>query len=496
MLDGLSPASPQRSYSRFRLLLAVTLTFLLASGPVIAQSGKRNPSNPQITSSLPPQTATPEQHRLEAGPIEANVTVLRSPRPFPAGGSAFATLELSSSGKARLAGTEVRFDPVSAKIVNVIGNNLTVNEDGSSRIAKVTGKLKRQKLKLVVELALGTTATDVPNSLKVTLRNPEGGEATTTLDWSVVDCASGFYSEIVKVRNGRGGTIEQSLAAARTKGPERTGRWLFQPITASARRGKCLKSVRRWSSRRGRYVYVCTSFEKIASANAVASVPYERRVYNFASRLVRWRARDNELQPGRDSGWATSRVSQNLKGFLAQKKHPALCTGTLQFFDYFDARMQGFLKRAKTYDDMRSKSHALALLRTVEASDATQASDGGHPGWGNSPLLPGPLTEDTSLKKLVQRLATLTGDVTLAENVTEAGSAYGALKVIADYMKSEEAKSLETATRTALKRALGAVEAADYIEAVADQYDGLRNALAGSMQTLRRAHTEKCTCSG
>ena len=201
--------------NRYNVLrLALTCLFMTAL-PIWshAQSRNQKDTGSAITAALPDQSAKPEIHELEAGPVRAKVTVLRSAKPFPVGGAAFATVEVSTQGKARLKGTEVHFEPTSAQIRNVIGGPVNIRNEGDIRVATVSKPVKRRKLKVIVELALQNAAPEEKNALKVTLRNPQGDEASARLDWHVIDCASEFYSEIVNVRNSSGAGIKDALKA-------------------------------------------------------------------------------------------------------------------------------------------------------------------------------------------------------------------------------------------------------------------------------------------
>lgn len=487
--------------ARNRVLLsffcAIACTLLL-SGNTMGQTRHSSQGHPD---KAPPQNthmderARPEQKILQSDTVTAKVTVLRNDRPYPVGGAAFARIEVSHTGKARTADAELRIEAQTAEIRSVTGKKLEENGEGQSRIVKVKPARKGKPATIIVELALRETGQGEQNALNITLQSKDGPDAMARFGWDVTDCAGGYYSEILKVREGPGSGIEQALEAARKRDKTRPGRWLFSPRAVSAgKRGKCLKSVRRWNKRRGRYVYRCTKFGPPPSTGTAARIPYERRVYRFASRLVSARAVDRELAPTRDSGWATTRVSKNLKEFLKQDKHPAICNGPLKAFDYYDDRLAGFLKRAATYDDMSSKAYALALLRTVEAIEASKSDPGGHPGWGGSPLVPVSADGEISLKQMTETLAQITGDTDTSEKASRSETVFAALKALSQYVKSPSAQSLADGTRSALQRALGAVEAADYITTVGTQYANLRHALAGSMKVLRQAHASKCTC--
>jgi hypothetical protein len=446
--------------------------------------------------------AKSEHHELGTEGVSAKVTVLRTGRPFPAGGSAFTQIKLRNTSKAKLIGAELVLEAENAAVQDVSGAQVTVSEDGTTRIAKIEKIAKGKPRTLIIELTLKESEPDAGlnksrSNLKITLRQPGGTGETTTLGWSVANCAGGFYSEIVKVREGSGAGLNEAIKAARTKDKTRPGRWLFPPRFKSTKATrKCVHRTKRWNKRRGRYVYRCTKYEAVEPIIVGKTTPVksERSVYNFASRYVSARAYDRELTQTRDSGWATNRVSQNLKGFLKQKNHPALCTGVISFFDYFDDRIAGFAKRADKFDDMAGKSFSLAQIRTTEAVEAVKVETVGHPGWGSAPLDLPQAKKEEALKNRVVSLTQLINNPELNQQVKEAKNAFSALRTMSDFFKSEAGKSLSPPTRSIVYRALSAIEAADYIGTVTRHYTDLRHALMGSMSTIRQAHASKCSC--
>lgn len=458
-----------------------------------------------LPASIQAQTDTlakSEHHELGVEGVSAKVTVLRTGLPFPAGGSAFTQIKLRNISKAKLIGAELVLEAENAIVQDVSGAHVTVTEDGTTRIARIEKIAKGKPRALIVELTLKESEPDSGlnksrSNLKITLRQPGGTGETTTLEWNVANCASGFYSEIVKVREGSGAGLTEAIKAARTKDKSRPGRWLFPPRFKSTKATrKCIRRAKRWNKRRGRYVYPCTKYEAVEPmiVGKAAPVKSERSVYNFASRYVSARAYDRELTQTRDSGWATNRVSQNLKGFLGQENHPALCTGVIPFFDYFDERMAGFAKRAEKFDDMAGKSFSLAQIRTTEALEAVKIEPAGHPGWGSAPLDLPQAKKEEALKNWMLSLTALINNPELDQRVKEAENTFSALRAMSDFLKSEAGKSLPPPTRSVVYRALSAIEAADYIGTVTRHYTDLRHALMGSMSTIRQAHASNCSC--
>jgi hypothetical protein len=492
-------------FARFLPALIMCAYLQMFPDPAQAQVPRSSKTGNDITAALGDQNkagapATSEHHELTTDGVSARVTVLRTDRPYPAGGSAFAQIKLMNTSKTKRVGAELVFETETAVMRDISGEQVTVRVDGAVRIASIEKITKRKPRMVIVEIALREGETT--NKLKVTLRRPGGTGETATMDWTVANCASAFYSQIVKVREGSGAGLADAIKAARTKDRTRPGRWLFPPRfkIANASR-KCVRRAKRWNKRRGRYVYRCTKYVTLsqAAAGTITPVKSERSIYNFASRYVSARARDRELSQTRDSGWATNRVSQNLQGFLKQNSHPAICTGVIPFFNYFDERMAGFLKRAKKFDDMAGKSASLAQLRTSEAIDTVKAEKeepGGHPGWGSAPLDLPQGAGDKALKNRVEALAELANDTELRQRISQAETTFSALREMSGFFGGKAGKSLATPTRTTMYRALSAIEAADYIGTVTRHYTDLRYALKGSMTTIRQAHTNNCTCGG
>ncbi len=94
------------------------------------------------------------------------------------------------------------------------------------------------------------------------------------------------------------------------------------------------------------------------------------------------------------------------------------------------------------------------------------------------------------------RAAELTGDGELVVTVTQSENAYSALRNVALWFKKAQGKVSNKDARTALKSTLGAIEAADYLGAVAGHYGALRQTIEGSILAIRNAHGTHCRCRG
>lgn len=362
--------------------------------------------------------------------------------------------------------------------------------------------------KLLVELRLGQAGaravghTDQTNRLKVTLRSPEGeaGPASdsTVLTWRVANCAGAFHAALIKIRDGRGQGIEAALKAAQSADRSRPGRWLFRPKT---QRTVVRRVCRRWSRSRdfwsGAARRHCVRYGTVRkTVSRAANLPKEERdIYRFASAFVSTRGTDRLMRKDRDGGWVTRKVGLDLRRYLNQEVHPALCTGAVQFTDYYRGKLGGVGERAEQVFDFAQRSQALAASKVANVRAALKSDPGGHPGWGAAPLaLTGP-EAGRSLHEFVIELAALAGDADLRGRVADSADAFAALRLM-DQALRRGSLGLAKETLGAFRHALGAIEAADYIAAIERKYRLLQHAVDGSISAVRKAHGTHCRCRG
>ncbi len=184
-----------------------------------------------------------------------------------------------------------------------------------------------------------------------------------------------------------------------------------------------------------------------------------------------------------------------MRGYLKQDPHPAICTGAVQFVDYFDGRLGDFFKRGDSFSKSAKTARTIAAEQVAAARKAVDADPSGHPAWGATPIgiAKAKGNPNSSLKDLVVNVASLTSDSELVAEVKDANDAYAALKTMNSWMKAD-GKEISDDSRKAIRRALAAIEAADYLQVVSGHYDELRDTLKGSIIAVRDAHGRHCRC--
>ena len=319
---------------------------------------------------------------------------------------------------------------------------------------------------------------------------------STILVWAVSNCAQAFHAELAKLMETKGSRMGDALKAARTRDRRRPGSWMFRPESASSKR-TCVKRSRYWDRRRGRYRSRCVEYESASDGEPETGTPKKqvRAVHRLANTFVRSRAIDPEMSTRKNFGWVSQKVATDLRGYLKQDPHPAICTGAVQFVDYFDGRLGEFFERGDKFDKSAKTARSIAVERVAAARKAVSKDPSGHPAWGAMPISlaeakPAP---GSSLQNLVVETARLTSNGDLVSEVKEAENAYDALKVMNSWMK-KDGKEMNGDSRKAVRRALGAIEAADYLQVVAGHYGALNDTLKGSIIAVRDAHGRHCKC--
>ncbi|MDH3580320.1 MAG: hypothetical protein OEM91_06805, partial [Hyphomicrobiales bacterium] len=259
---------------------------------------------------------------------------------------------------------------------------------------------------------------------------------------------------------------------------------------------KCSRWTRQWDYRRGRYRSRCIRYRTVRSTRVTATkmTKDERAVIRFAAKYVRSRAKDSQLSAKQHHGWVSQRVATDLRGFLKQDKHPAICSGAVEMADYFTGRMDDVSKRAGIFEENSKKAHSLAAAKIAEIRDVVKAEPGGHPGWGPAPLSMTLAGSDRTLRDLVGDVAELAGEDAPVTQIRQSDDAFAALKTMREYTSGGGLKPLTADARSAILHALSLLEAADYISSVHDRYLELDHSIIGSLTAMKKAHGEHCTC--
>jgi len=451
--------------------------------------------------------------------------VLSAARPgalFGAGSSVFTEIALTNTSDGDAAQADLVLEAQDGEIAGVTGDGIATAEEGARHLVRIGGLAKDKEKTVTVEMKVGAVAAagqPGESRLTVTLRKPakpqyetkvvtstvsktycraygytqfwqgsrrrcarwgrrdvtskkeikvpviqtaaaEGPSDSTVLRWPVSNCAGDFYGAIVKLREKNADAMDDALKRAHARDRLRPGRWLFPPSSGTKA---------------------------------------ERRINGQAVVFVRTRGIDPQMSTRQNYGWVSQKVTTDLRGYLNQPPNPAICTGVARFVDFFDGRMKDFWQRADDFSKKAEEARAIAAQKLAAARGAVKSGAGDDPAGGTTAALPtgaeaAPAKPD--LRTLTISAAELTGDGDLLDGVKQAAAPYEALERFSKWMMQPKEGALEKDDVAALKRALGAIEAAEYLTLVAGQYNDLRGTIQGSMAAIRDAHARHCRCGG
>ncbi len=497
-------AEPSQHAGASRLLrLAMTIEENKQTPPAAESAARRDADQHLVTTVSFP---APKQE-LSAGAIRARLKLPGAGMQFSDGTPAFAEITLTNETSAKPVDAEILLETEIAEISFISGKRVGSTDTDGGKFATIKGLRKGKARKIFVELVLRGAARDenqtaqAANTLRITLRtaSSDGNVSdSTVVAWPVADCAGAFYSQIVSIREQNSARIGPALKAAWRRDRQRPGRWLFKPpVSGSASKRVCARWRRYWDPRRGRYRARCTRYRTVRRGGAagVKVTKEERRLINFAAKWVRTRAIDPQLSTKQNFGWVSQKVAIDLRGYLKQDKHPAICTGVSEFVGYYTKRMADFRKRSELFSAHLAKARTLAFAKAAEAREAVKADPGGHPGWGAVPLSISTPESGRTLESLIAGLVELGGGDAPGEEIRQAPSTFAALKSARKYVSDDGLSGLAKMARNSILHALSLIETADYIAAVAHHYSELDATIIGSLEAVQKAHGKHCTCA-
>jgi hypothetical protein len=427
---------------------------------------------------------------LKAGPIRGALIATPTAGRYSAGTSAFAQIRLSSESTAKRGiAAEVLLEVEHGEIVGVTGSEVDTDEEGSVRVAYVKGLRQGRDRSLLVEVKLRTVEGNPPNKLKLTLRAPnaerdeedsEGAPAenadTALLAWPVTDCAGSYHQALRRIGEEKGNRLREIWRAASRPEKAMPRQWMFRP--------ELPKST---TSRR----------RKVASDVTASIAAKDRReIFLEAGRLLR-SGYDPDLGSNGRYSFTLSKTSNDLRKYFSQDENAAICTGAIAFANYYEGKLSPLRKRGERLTALNAEAKQLARERADAIFEAARGFPMGHPGWGGATLASLRPIEDRSndLKVMVADLMDVAGlpDEFVAELKTVDGP-YAALRAVEDH--GFDATELPRETRTDLRQALSAIEAAVLLDTFVARYAGFWNGFYGSLEAIRDAHGKNCVCDG
>jgi hypothetical protein len=252
----------------------------------------------------------------------------------------------------------------------------------------------------------------------------------------------------------------------------------------------------------------CTRYEdgvapEIPAELAVTPLPSteELRIIKLLNDLVEGRGGVPEVGNNGRYYWMSQRAASDLKTYMSQPAHPALCSGGKDFAEYYAQTLGPLQKRIGDVTDMAKKARALAVARVKEATAPEAASEPSSTQDGAKPApVASPIAADATLITLVAEAAgavvlasakaAIAAETTPLAALRRAKPALIAAQVAAD--SGDESKRRDRVL--AAGRAVRMLEAAAYGDIYVERYKSFSANVLSMPQAIKAAHTQACTC--
>ena len=306
------------------------------------------------------------------------------------------------------------------------------------------------------------------------------------------NCSAGYHSALEKLLTARGGDLNAAMAMMRASDPALPGRWIYAQALFNAKGSRppvddrvCVDKARVAGRVR------CTRYEPrpidaLPSELVINTQPNadELRVLKALNDTVVGRGLAPEVGNNGRYTWVTQRATSDLKTYISQPEHPALCSGGREVAEFYGNALRPLQKRAEDVGEMVKKARALALTRVSEASG----------GSGDVPA-DAPLIDlvALSLKATLsaEQVAEVANEKTAIAALQRAKSGLIAAQVDA----AKEVAAPEAAGKVvAAGRAVRILEAAAYAELMAERYRKFGMAVLSLPRDIQAAHAQACTC--
>ena len=193
---------------------------------------------------------------------------------------------------------------------------------------------------------------------------------------TVESCAQKFHAELAQLSAARGETLGGVFKGMRTGDVSLPGRWLFGPPPgkANSARAASKASVERVcvEETRVRNRVKCVRYEeRIRSSTEITyqtgATADEARAIKAFGDVVEGRGAIAEVGNNGRYSWLVQRMAQDLKTYISQPPHPALCSGGSELAEFYASQLSPMQKRLQDIGAASSKAREMAVARVREA---------------------------------------------------------------------------------------------------------------------------------
>ena len=315
-------------------------------------------------------------------------------------------------------------------------------------------------------------------------------------------CSTAYHAALAQLRAVRGDDLGGAHAALRAADPVLPGRWIYAQslFGKPGRKGRAANEPERVCAERtkvaGRFRcvrYAETPTDELPKELVIGASPSaeELRILKALNDLVEGRGAVPEVGPNGKYTWLTQRAAGDMKIYISQSPHVALCAGGAEVADFYAHSLRLIQKRIDDVAELGKRAREAALARIQETKvDALASREAG----AGRPLV-ALVGDAVGLVVTAAELAEAVAEVTALAALQKVKPALIAAQVEA--AKADEAAGEARAQSErvqAAARAVRMIEAAVYADIYAERYRKFSAAVLTMPGEIRAAHGRACTC--
>ena len=346
----------------------------------------------------------------------------------------------------------------------------------------------------------------VCNTVRLTAAVFAAGVAAPAVAQSpAATCALAYHTALADLNKSAGESIAGAVGALRAADPLLPGRWIYsqallgKPVRQVFRpkfQRVCLEPIvvagRNRCRRYGELV--ATEPPSLPAELEISPAPTapELRVLKAVADLVEGQGAIPDVGNNGRHRWLAQRATADLKSYISQPPHPAICSGAREVADFYSAALVPLQKRVTSVGDLVTTARALAVERIAGLAPAS----------GNAAPASGP-DASSPAKPLVALVADAVQPLLGASDLAAVRAETSTLAALqrakpALVAAQAEAQASGDPARLALVlatgRAVRMLEAAAYAEIYAARYARFSAAVMSTPQQIIDIHKRICTC--
>jgi hypothetical protein len=437
-----------------------------------------------------PETATAKPE-LIVGDLRASLSAAEAGTVLPVGSSAIVTLAIDAAGGNRTA--TVLAEAEGGEILFMSSGRLRAEKANGGMSMEIPLAAKGTTVSIEMGLKGGTRGADGKsrNRMRVTVLPQKGGKDESVFSWGLADCAGDYYAELQKIDAAKAPVMIPTLEAAVAPLPGHAGKWIFSTPIASP--------LLICKGPKGQKIAACTGVVEVKNKNSKQPVADpatwdDKQVLQYASDIVANKGAvpgfQKRVQPQRQMAFT---LIGNLRGYMEQSAHPALCTGVDQMVTYYNERTPNLRNGIAEARAVVPVAQKLAAAKVAELGPATAANGSAGSGVISVAVAAEPVGGSPE-GDMADRVGSVILSATDATETAAIKDVKAKLEHIRALLDAETTATLAEDKRTAAVAALRQIEAAFYISSIAKRYTDLEEVVYGTMRSIADAHKAKCVC--